>query len=288
MKVLVLGAGGQVGQALVKSAPRGVTLLAASHHDLDIADESAVQAYVRRSQPNAIVNAAAYTAVDRAETEPGIAQRVNTTGPRHLASIARDCEIRLIHLSTDYVFDGTSSTPYRPEYATRPLNVYGDTKRRGEEAVLEILADRALILRTSWVYAARGRNFLNTMLARMRDKRAVRVVADQIGAPTAADSVAGALWNLIAQPELAGIFHWTDAGVASWYDFAVAIAEEGALRNLVPQDVTVTPIPSSGYPTHAVRPRFSVLDTSGLTERGLVARHWRTALRAVLAELAGA
>jgi dTDP-4-dehydrorhamnose reductase len=185
------------------------------------------------------------------------------------------------------VFDGAASVPYRPEAATNPLSVYGATKLAGERAVLEGLPGRSVVLRTAWVYAAEGANFVRTMLRVMKANGTVRVVADQVGTPTAARGLAEAIWQLVAKPEITGIHHWTDAGVASWYDFAVAIAEEGELLGLVPPDVTVTPIATAEYPTPARRPSYSVLDKTSLTSRGLTPLHWRKRLRSVLGEMKG-
>jgi dTDP-4-dehydrorhamnose reductase len=285
VKVLITGATGQVGRSLVKTAPDSAQCLPVSHKDLDIADGDAVLAHVRAQAPEVIINAAAHTAVDRAESEPELAQRVNAAGPRHLAAAAREVGARLIHISTDFVFDGKASSPYAPEAATAPLSVYGRTKLAGEQAVLETLPARSVIVRTAWVYAAEGANFVRTMLRVMNASGAVRVVADQVGTPTAALSLAETLWKIVAQPQIAGIHHWTDAGVASWYDFAVAIAEEGAALSLVPPTVTVTPIATADYPTPARRPSYSVLDKSSLALHGLVPAHWRRRLRAVLGEM---
>jgi dTDP-4-dehydrorhamnose reductase len=285
VKVLVTGAGGQVGRALVSAAPDTTQVLSVSHKELDIGDAVAVSEYVRRHSPEVIINAAAYTAVDRAETERDLANRVNGEGPKHLAAAARDQGARLIHISTDFVFNGAGSVPYRPDDPTGPLSVYGITKLAGEKAVLEALPGRAAVVRTAWVYAAEGTNFMRTMLRVMNANRAVRVVADQVGTPTAARGLAETLWKIAAQPEISGIHHWTDAGVASWYDFAVAIAEEGVGLGLVPADVTVTPIATADYPTPARRPSYSVLDKTSLTSLGLVPVHWRARLRAVLGEV---
>lgn len=267
------------------TAPAHVEVLACSHADLDIGDERAVSEYVGLHRPAVVLNSAAYTAVDRAESESDLARRVNSDGPRHLAAAARATNARLIHISTDYVFDGTASTPYRPDAVTNPQSVYGTTKLAGERAVLETLPGRALVLRTAWIYAADGRNFVNTMLRVMRANGAVRVVADQVGTPTSARGLAATLWQLVAQPDVNGIHHWTDAGVASWYDFAVAIAEEGAQLGLLPDNVTVTPIATAEYPTPARRPSYSVLDKTSLVSLGLVPLHWRQRLRSVLGEL---
>ncbi|MDB6083983.1 MAG: rmlD [Gammaproteobacteria bacterium] len=285
MKVLIAGVRGQVGRTLAGSVPAHVQVVGCSHEDLDIADERAVTNCVRMHAPDVIVNTAAHTAVDRAESEPELARRVNVDGPRNLAIAARDFGARLVHISTDFVFDGTSSVPYRPDSATNPLNVYGATKLAGEKAVLGALPERSIILRTAWVYAAEGSNFVRTMLRVMNAKGSVRVVADQVGTPTSARSVAEAVWRIIETTEIIGIHHWTDAGVASWYDFAVAIAEEGAQLDLVSPGVTVAPIATEEYPTPARRPAYSVLDKQSLTSRGFVPIHWRKRLRSVLGEI---
>lgn len=285
MKVLITGAGGQVGRALLDSVPDDFEAIACAHADLDIGAREAVHDCVRRHRPAVIINAAAYTAVDKAESEPDAARRINSDGARHLAESARDCGARLIHISTDFVFDGTASVPYKPDSETHPLSVYGRTKRDGELAVLETLPERATIVRTAWVYAATGSNFMRTMLRIMRANGAVRVVADQVGTPTAARSLAEALWRFARTPEIRGIHHWTDAGVASWYDFAVAIAEEGTEIGLLPPDIAVTPITTADYPTPARRPSYSVLDKRSLVAYGLSPLHWRQRLRSVLKEI---
>jgi len=285
VRVLVTGAGGQIGKALLRSAPPGAQPIGLTHAELDIGDEGAVADCLERHAVEVIVNAAAYTAVDRAETERELAARVNSLGPANLAAQAARLGARLVHLSTDFVFDGSSSLPYRPESPAHPLNVYGETKRAGEVAVLRALPENSVVLRTAWVYAVDGRNFVRTMLRLMAANRSVRVVCDQVGSPTSARSAARAVWRIIEQPELVGVHHWTDAGVASWYDFAVAIAEEGAGLGLLPEDVVVTPVSTAEYPTPARRPPFSVLDRSSLASLDLEAVHWRRALRSVLREL---
>lgn len=288
MKILVTGAAGQVGRAVVSATPASAELHAVTHTELDIADASAVRDRVERVRPDVIVNAAAYTAVDRAENERETARRVNAIGPRYLAQSAREIGCRLIHVSTDFVFDGTSSSPYSPTSVPNPIGVYGMTKREGEIAVLETLGDRAAILRTAWVYASVGQNFLRTMLRLMTERGIVRVVADQIGTPTAANSVAAALWELVRRSHLSGIYHWTDAGVASWYDFAVAIAEEARAIGLIASTVQVVPIAAVEYASQARRPPYSVLDKRSTIEAlGITPNHWRASLRTVLGEMAG-
>lgn len=285
MTVLITGARGQVGRMLLETLPKDVEPIASTRNDLDITDPAAVRERVLRERPDLIVNCAAYTAVDKAESEPEAAHAINALGPGYLAAAARESGARLIHLSTDFVFDGKASTPYRPDAPTNPLSVYGKTKRDGELAVCDTLADRAVIVRTAWVYAAHGANFMHTMLRVMRARGEVRVVADQVGTPTAARALAEALWQIAARPDIHGIHHWTDAGVASWYDFAVAIAEEGAALGLVPSSVSVRPIATEEFPTPARRPSYSVLDKRSLTSLGLTAVHWRGRLREVLREL---
>jgi dTDP-4-dehydrorhamnose reductase len=285
---MITGAGGQVGRALLDAVPANFEAVAYAHADLDIGVGEAVRDCVRHHRPAVIINAAAYTAVDKAESEPDAARRINSEGPGHLAAAARECGARLLHISTDFVFDGAASVPYRPDSATHPLSVYGRTKRDGERAVLDALAEHATIVRTAWVYAASGANFVRTMLRVMQANGAVRVVADQMGTPTAARSLAAALWHIAGNPEIGGIHHWTDAGVASWYDFAVAIAEEGAELGLLSPEIAVTPITTADYPTPARRPAYSVLDKRSLAPYGLSPLHWRKRLRLVLKEISSA
>jgi dTDP-4-dehydrorhamnose reductase len=285
--VLITGAKGQVGSALVRSAPPGIELNALTREQLDIADARAVHAAVAAFRPQLIINAAAYTAVDKAESEPFLADAINAQGPQHLAEAAYvqdDC--RLIQISTDYVFDGRGAEAYQPDDPPHPLSVYGRTKLAGEQAVLAALGAHAVVLRTAWVYAPEGKNFLLTMLRLMRERGAVRVVADQKGSPTAATSIARALWRIAELSHVRGILHWTDDGVASWYEFASAIAEDALAAGLLSQTVQVTPIATADYPTAAHRPANSVLDIrDSVAQLGITPEHWRNNLRATLAQL---
>jgi dTDP-4-dehydrorhamnose reductase len=284
---LITGAGGQVGRELVRRAPAAATVRALDRAALDIGDAAAIAQAVHDFQPTHIINAAAYTQVDKAERERDAAWALNAIAPRELArAAARQGHCRLIHISTDYVFDGTSALPYLTTDTPSPLNVYGASKLDGERAVLEALPEHAAIVRTAWVYGVHGRNFVHTMLRLMRERGAVRVVADQIGTPTAAAPLADLLWALAVRPGLTGLFHWTDAGIASWYDFAVAIAEDARVRGLLNSAIEITPIATEDYPTPARRPRCSVLDKrSTIAALGFAPDHWRTPLRAVLDEL---
>ena len=287
MKVLLTGASGQVGRALQSSAPADAEVHAFTRAELDISDAKAVRLAMTAFAPAVVINAAAYTAVDKAEAEPQRAETVNALSPRLLAEAVRDIPgARLIHVSTDYVFDGLGSHPHRPGDPTNPVSVYGKTKLTGERAVLEVLADRGVVLRTAWIYAAEGRNFLLTMLRLMRERDAVRVVADQRGSPTAAASVARAIWRIVELPAIHGVLHWTDAGAASWYDFACAIAEEALAAGVLEKPATVSPITTADYPTPARRPMNSVLDLrESIVRLKLRPTPWRDNLRATLCAL---
>jgi dTDP-4-dehydrorhamnose reductase len=285
MRILVLGGGGQVARAVAASVPANHTVMVQSRQDLDITDESALTAALAGSGVDWIVNGAAYTAVDLAEKEPERARSINDTAVGLLARAAARAGSRVMHLSTDFVFDGKSNRAYLPTDRTKPLSVYGATKLGGEQQVLKYGGD-AIVLRTAWVYASTGRNFALTMLRLLREKDEVRVVADQIGTPTWAMSIAQAIWGLIDVSATGGIYHWTDLGVATWYDFATAIQDEALARGLLVRAVPVIPIATSEYPTPAQRPAFSVLNTQ--STRALVsapARHWRHNLRMMLNEL---
>ncbi|MEP4486182.1 MAG: dTDP-4-dehydrorhamnose reductase [Halioglobus sp.] len=284
-KVIVLGAGGQLGRELIASAPAGVECLAYTRAQLDLTDSEAVSQVLREQGTQAVINAAAYTAVDLAESEPEQAAAGNIYGPSVLAAACAQLDCRLIHVSTDFVFDGSASEPYAPDSKTSPLGVYGQTKRDGEAAVLAALPD-ATIVRTGWVYSAYGSNFVKTMLRLMSERDSLSVVADQVGTPTWAAGLAKALWAFAARPDLSGIYHWSDAGVCSWYDFAVAICEEGEQRGLLKRAVPISPIAASAYPTPARRPAYSVLDKSATwADLEIEGTHWRVQMRAMLEEL---
>ncbi len=281
MKAIVTGAGGQLGQALRSAAPKAWEVVTLDRAELDITDAGAVARRIEGERPDLILNAAAYTAVDRAEAEADRAEAVNTRAVAHLAAAARASGARLVHVSTDFVFDGRAGRPYPPDAATAPLGSYGRSKLAGEVAA----GADALILRTAWVYATAGRNFLHTMLRLMRERDEVRVVNDQIGTPTSAAGLARAICALAADGAQ-GIFHYTDSGVASWYDFAVAIQDEALAIGLLDRAVPVIPVPTTEFPTAAERPAYSVLDKEATWHRlGWRAPHWRVALRTTLKEL---
>ena len=288
MIVLVTGAAGQLGRELVEAAPAEVELHALARTELDVTDAAAVGDVVQRIAPTVILNAAAYTKVDAAESEPEAAYAVNEAGAGHLADAAATVGARLIHVSTDFVFDGHSGRPYRPEDAPAPVNVYGASKLAGEKAVLDRPASRPLVVRSSWIYSAFGANFVKTMLRLMRERDSLDVVADQIGSPTWAAGLARMLWACAARPDLDGILHWCDAGVASRYDFAVAIAEEAQAAGMLADIPEIRPVGSADFRLPASRPPFSVLDTfSNMRQVERAPKHWRTQLRAMLHDLQG-
>jgi len=284
MKVLVAGSGGQLGRALQACVPDGVTLFAPPEGDFDITDPETVARVVADSAPALVINAAAYTAVDKAESEAAIAQRVNVNAVGLLAAAARNAGAGFVHVSTDFIFDGTAHLPYPPDAAPNPLGVYGRTKLEGEQAATD-LHGNPLIVRTAWVYAAKGANFVATMLRLMRERPELGVVADQIGTPTHVPTLARTIWTL-TQGGHTGSFHATDAGVASWYDFAVAIHEEALALGLLEKPVTIRPIATADYPTPACRPAYSVLDKSATWAITGIPNHWRVELRACLQEIA--
>ena len=282
---LVTGAGGQLGRELVLTSPQGLDCAALDRQDLDITDVAAIGRTLDALEPRLVINAAAYTAVDRAESEPGAAARINGTAPGLLAAACAERGVRLLHVSTDFVFDGRASRPYGPDAAPAPLGAYGRSKLAGEDAVRAALAG-AIVLRTGWVYSRHGGNFVKTMLRLMAEREELTVVADQVGTPTWARGLAEALWAFAERPALAGTYHFSDAGVASWYDFAVAIGEEALALGLLSRLPRILPVPTAAYPTPAQRPAYSVLD-KGATWRDLAIDgvHWRRQLRLMLHDL---
>lgn len=288
MKVLLTGATGQLGQALMASRPEGIELIACSRAELDLAKPEVCRAAVHLHRPDWVLNAGAYTAVDKAESEPELAQAVNAGAPAAFAEALATTGGCLLQLSTDFVFNGAQGSPYRPEQPVAPLGVYGATKAAGEVAALQLPAAR--VLRTSWVYGPVGRNFCLTML-RLHARNAAAgeplgVVADQVGCPTSTHTLAAACWRAIgvgATADGSRILHWSDAGAASWYDFALAIGELGVAAGLLEQAAAVAPLITADYPTPAQRPSYSLLDCSGSrTALGLEPVHWRVALALVL------
>ena len=292
MKILITGALGQVGWELQRQLADLGEIVAIDRDELDLADEPAVRAFVRDIRPNLLINAAAFTAVDRAESEPELATAINAVAPKILAEEAKRLKAVFITYSTDYVFDGTGNEPFTEEARPNPLNHYGRTKLEGDRAVASV-GGAYLILRTSWVYGARGQNFLLTMLRLANEREELRIVDDQVGAPTSARSIVeitsrivrgssqkqypGNLFERIEANR--GLYNLTSAGRTSWFGFAQAIFRQAVLDR-VPR---LVPISSNEYPTPAARPRWSVLSGEKLQRTfGLRMPHWESSLTQVL------
>lgn len=289
-RILLIGSAGQLGQELVHVLPQIGNVVAINRRNLDLAYPDAIRQAITQSEPDVIVNAAAYTAVDRAESEPDLAHQINAVAPQVMAEAAQQSGGLLVHISTDYVFDGKTNCPYTESDQPNPLGVYGATKLAGEEAIRQF-SERHIILRTAWVYSTYGKgNFVKTMLRLATEREELRVVEDQIGTPTWACDIAqaiAALLEKVALPTVEPVFqetvHFTNGGVASWYDFAVAIVEEASALEFPIQVKRIVPIQTKEYPTAAQRPAFSVLNNRKLRSiLGTYPPHWRSSLREML------
>lgn len=284
MKAVIFGAGGQVGRALARAAPEGVELVPLARADCDVRSPRQVELALAAAAPGIVFNAAAYTNVDRAESEPDDAAALNALAPGIIAEAARRNGARTVHISTDYVFDGEASRPYRPDDPTNPLNVYGATKLAGEAAVHE--ADpSAVTVRTSWVYSSSGTNFVTNMLALMRERERLEVVADQVGVPTSSRLLAAALWHLARSSE-SGLFHYCDSGSTSRHGLAVSIQEQARSLGLLDRAIPIEPLRTEQTNSAARRPLYSVMD-AGDCWRVLGARppEWPDNLRRALEEI---
>jgi len=292
MRILLLGGSGQVGHEIIRlSAQSGITCVAPSSSEVNIADEQAVLACIEKSLPlDFVVNASAYTAVDKAESEEELAYRVNATGPSVLAKACNDKDIPLIHISTDYVFAGKADTPYTETSAVNPLTVYGASKLAGEKAVMDSMTDY-IILRTSWVYSSHGNNFVKTMLRLGAERDALSIIDDQTGCPTSAENIATVILGLInsistsSQPEW-GLYHYSDKTVTTWFGFAREIFECASELDDGYTSPTLSPITTEEYPTPAKRPLYSVLDcVKLLKDYGITQQPLRKSLQKVVTQL---
>ncbi|MBL7757957.1 MAG: dTDP-4-dehydrorhamnose reductase [Chitinophagaceae bacterium] len=280
--ILITGANGQLGSELRQLEDRypAFNFVFLSRADLPLNNFEMIRSSFKAYQPAFCINCAAYTAVDKAETERDLAFQVNAEAVGILAAVCREQDCRFVHISTDYVFDGTATKPYTPADATNPQSVYGASKLAGEQQAMELNPD-SIIIRTSWVYSAFGKNFVKTMLRLMAERAEIGVVNDQLGSPTYAADLADAIMQVIAsgkwQP---GIYHFSNKGAISWYELAVAI------RDSIGSNCKVNPIPTSAYPTPARRPAYSVMDSNLLTERyGIAAQPWQERLEACLQQI---
>lgn len=279
MKILVTGAGGQLGSELrgLSSAYTADQFVFVDRDVMPLDDLDKVRDVLQEIQPDVIVSGGAYTAVDKAESEPELVDTINHQAVAAMANWAKSNAKRMIHISTDYVFQGNSSTPLQENEPTDPINVYGLTKQRGEEAISSSGAD-AIIIRTAWVYSSYGANFVKTMIRLMTEREEISVIADQIGSPTYAHDLAKAIVDIIHNQKWeAGTYHFSNEGQISWYDFAVAI------RDLKQLECKINPIPTEQYPTPAKRPKYSLLDKSKIKAQfGVIIPEWKDSLRKML------
>lgn len=281
MKILVTGSKGQLGSEIreLASLQEGLTFFFTDVEDLDICDKVALENFISSKKITSIINCAAYTAVDKAETERELANKINHTAVGHLAEVAKEYQVQLIHISTDYVFAGTNFIPYDPYEATAPVNEYGRSKLAGENAIRAVIPDKSLIIRTSWVYSSYGNNFVKTMLRLGQERSELNVIADQVGVPTYAGDLAKFIVEkaLYAQHSGVEVYHYTNEGVCSWFDFAREIM---AAKNL---NCVVKPIPTTAYPTPAKRPYYSLMDKASLkNDFEVEIPYWKDSLKTCL------
>ena len=286
-KVLLIGAKGQVGQELQVTLPYLGEVISIGREELDLTNSEKISQLIREIHPDYLVNAAAYTAVDKAETEPDLAYSINAIAPKIMAEAAEKIKAKFLHISTDYVFDGRKNTPYLETDLTNPLGVYGQSKLRGEEEI-KTVNSQAIILRTAWVYGSYGKsNFVKTMLRLGKEREELKVVVDQVGSPTWAKDIATAITHLLINVDNpAGIYNFTNSGVASWFDLTKAIFEEAKISGIPLKIQRVIPITTAEYPTPAVRPAYSVLSGQKISQQlGYIPPYWRDSLKAMLNQL---
>ncbi len=286
-KVLLIGAKGQVGQELQVTLPQLGEVISIGREELDLNNSEKIGQLIREIHPDYLVNAAAYTAVDKAETEPDLAYSINAIAPKIMAESAEKIKAKFLHISTDYVFDGRKNTPYLETDLTNPLGVYGQSKLRGEEEI-KTVNSQAIILRTAWVYGSYGKsNFVKTMLRLGKEREELKVVVDQVGSPTWAKDIATAITHLLINVDNPpGIYNFTNSGVASWFDLTKAIFEEAKISGIPLKIQRVIPITTAEYPTPAVRPAYSVLSGQKISQQlDYIPPYWRDSLKAMLNQL---
>ena len=287
-KILLTGANGQLGKTFNlhfenSHLSEKYVLLAFNRDELDLAKRESTMRLLSSHRPSVIVNCGAYTAVDKAETESERARQINDQAVSHISSWAFENNCRIIHVSTDFVFDGATKKPYSPDDLTFPIGVYGKTKLAGERHILKLLANSGVIIRTSWLYSEFRQNFVVTMIRLMKEKPDLGIVNDQIGSPTSAHSLARVLLKAIEQQSICGILHWCDGATISWYDFALEIQRVALACGLLNKKILIKPLGTADYPMMAPRPPYSVLDRTLTLERlGMITTDWRTELKEVI------
>lgn len=292
MKIIIIGRSGQLACELLATCPEGIEAKAFGRSDINITDAKSVLNLFSEERPHCVINASAYTAVDKAESDREEAFAINDAAVANIANACKAVNSRLIHVSTDFVFGPVSAAatgevvPLMPNAPCEPMGVYGASKFAGEQVIQETLPEHSVIVRSAWVYSCYGNNFVKTMLKLMATKPELGVIYDQIGTPTWAKGLAQWIWRVANMPAAKGVFHWTDAGVASWYDFAKAIQELAIAKGLLDKAIPIKPLPTSGYPTPAKRPGYSVLNkTTAEALTDTPTKYWREQLSAMLDDL---
>lgn len=284
LRAVIIGKSGQVAWELMRSIPSNIDAVALGRDDINLFDEESISKTLSQIKPDIIINASAYTAVDKAEEDKEAAFALNGNAVGFLAKCAKQLDARFVHISTDFVFDGTNNTAYLTSDSPNPINVYGASKLAGEKAIESIYPENSVIVRTSWVYSSHGNNFVKTMLKLMQERDQLKVVSDQVGCPTSANGLAKFLWRLAQCDNFNNkvILHYSDLGISSWYDFAFEIYSQSTVKGLLKSPCLIEPITSSEFPTAASRPLFSVLKSE---IEAYQRSHWKLMLSIVLDEL---
>ena len=273
MKVLIIGKNGQLARELVAEKPEHIDLVCLGRAEVDIFSEESLDKTLSELSPQVIINASAYTAVDKAESDEEAAYAINHLAVETIAKFSKKYGARLLHVSTDFVFDGSQNKAYQENDITNPCSVYGSSKLAGEQSIAAHYPENSVVVRTSWLYSSFGNNFVKTMLRLMQEKDELGIVSDQIGCPTYAKGLAQFLWQLSMTKEVSSMYHWSDNGVASWYDFAVAIQNIAVDAKLLTRKIALKPISTKSYPTPAKRPAFSLLNAEK-SRTLLEGKHW--------------
>ena len=290
MKIILTGSTGQLGQEIIKTKPHNIELITPKRDLLDLTNNQQCINFILKEKPDWVFNCAAYTSVDNAEKEIKLSKQVNSYAPQAIAEAVNKTNSNLLHISTDFVFNGEQNFPYLEEQTKSPINQYGYTKALGEDLITNTIKNRnkAIILRTSWILSSVGKNFVLTILNLHSKKDYLNVVSDQIGAPTSVKGLAKVCWKILnvkKEKNLPFIMHWRDAGIASWYDLAFAISDIGFELDILKNKKNINPIKTINYPTPAKRPKYSLLDTQKTSEiLGIIPNHWRVNLKDILNE----